>query len=212
MTNRDDLIEEVARMIADFAAYDGPVDAFQTAKVLVGMFEKASAPTDDAREALAAAVLEASVWPEKPMRAPGGSEFAFVDRLLASGAWGFRRPSPPETGTERNAIETIKLRGHLAAETMHFAGSDYPVKAITYTNFLSILGDALDESSDPEPQGEPSDAQVLAALNACYPYSVTATLSDYHPITADGMRAALRAAAVVTDQGEAERRRADERN
>lgn len=50
---------------------------------------------------------------------------------------------------------------------------------------------------EPEPQDEPSDAQVLAALNAYGPESATDDLSDYHEVNRDAMRAALRAAGEV---------------
>ena len=43
MTDREQLIEEAAKAIAEFAAQDGPVDAFHLAKVLYGRFEKAEA-------------------------------------------------------------------------------------------------------------------------------------------------------------------------
>lgn len=58
------LIAEVARMIADFAAHDGPVDAFFTAKVMVGMFEKAytSAETEAGWEYGAT-----NVWDDQPV-------------------------------------------------------------------------------------------------------------------------------------------------
>lgn len=42
--------------------------------------------------------------------------------------------------------------------------------------------------------GEPSDAQVLAALSAYMPLTATPTLDDYHPSRVEAMRAALRAA------------------
>lgn len=35
-----ELTEDVARVIAEFAAAEGPVDAYHTAKVLVKMFEE----------------------------------------------------------------------------------------------------------------------------------------------------------------------------
>lgn len=55
---------------------------------------------------------------------------------------------------------------------------------------------------DEEPQGEPSDAQVLAALNAYDPRTPTGDLNDYGPEHVEDMRAALRAASAVTEQGE----------
>ncbi len=46
------VIEEAAKAIAEFAAHDGPVDAYHLAKVLYARFEQArtpSTPTDDER-------------------------------------------------------------------------------------------------------------------------------------------------------------------
>ncbi|WP_341935319.1 hypothetical protein MRBLWO14_000964 [Microbacterium sp. LWO14-1.2] len=51
-----------------------------------------------------------------------------------------------------------------------------------------------------EPQGEPSDAQVLAALNAMFPYSASDDFERWQLDTVERMRAALRAASAV--QGE----------
>lgn len=48
-----------------------------------------------------------------------------------------------------------------------------------------------------QPQGEPSDSQVLAALNAFYDAAGTSTLSDYSLSAPEAMRAALRAAGEV---------------
>jgi len=57
------------------------------------------------------------------------------------------------------------------------------------------------ETCVPEPQGEPSDAQVKAALHALYairhPYSAPGEIADYGDEVVTAMRAALRAAARV---------------
>lgn len=122
---------------------------------------------------------------------------------------------------EREAlIEKIKLAGHLSAQVMVFQGDTYPVKTIPYTSFLHILdgfrrSDVPEPSAEPplrsawhatpavtsrgaEPQGEPSDAQVLAALNAYYAdYMVgpNRSLDEVRPPRmVQDMRAALRAA------------------
>lgn len=64
-------------------------------------------------------------------------------------------------------------------------------------------GPNLDCPEHGEPQGEPSDAQVLAALNAYAPWATEYHLSDWGEGSAEPMRAALRAAAgVVGQEGE----------
>lgn len=59
-------------------------------------------------------------------------------------------------------------------------------------HLVSALCDALE--SVPEPQGEPSGAQVLAALNAYNGRNPGRTLSDWSEGSVQGMRDALRAA------------------
>lgn len=60
--------------------------------------------------------------------------------------------------------------------------------------------------ASPEPQGEPTDAEVTAALHALYavqhPHSAPGELADYGDEVVTAVRAALRAAAAVREEGQ----------
>lgn len=81
-------------------------------------------------------------------------------------AAGFRRPEVPEPSAEDDL------------------NAEYDAR----------LGDG--DRDDPEPQGEPSDAQVLAALDAFF-QGQSSNLSEFGAVSVKGMRAALRAAGEV---------------
>lgn len=167
------LIEE-ARTWAALIGTDprGARDLFHRLADALEAAEKAHTPTDGERGALATAVLEASVWPEKVMRAPSGSEFAFVDRLLASGVWGFRHTEVPEPTAEDQGPA---------------ANCAYCVGAGGYEDHDGTWVEC--SCQRPEPQGEPSDAQVDAARRAW--------MAAYRREPRERMRAALRAAGGV---------------
>lgn len=60
-------------------------------------------------------------------------------------------------------------------------------------NEMATVAMTVFEKVHAQPQAEPSDAQVIAALNA-WGDDQTATLGDWHPEKVQAMRAALRAA------------------
>jgi len=98
---------------------------------------------------------------------------------------------PAPTDDER---EALLAEADALVESWDHRGSwsaDSPV------GMVMRLARALRRSEVPEPQGEPSDARVLAALNAYDPAGATEDLSDYSPEHVQDMRAALRAAGRV---------------
>lgn len=194
MTDRDwrnARIEEAAKMISEFAASNGPVDAFHTAKVLVSMFEKAlgEAPvtptvaegTSDEREALAR-LLDHRI---NPASGDGMTNpWWLADVILAAG---FRRSGVPEP----SAFDFVKY------EQDHGREPEPQGEPSTHD-------DGCEADWGPEGQespcrcaerakGEPSDAPSDADLDAARA-EIAARMNYKIGPTRDAMRAALRAA------------------
>lgn len=155
-------------------------------------------PTDDEREALAR-LFDAHwmtplgkcacgwVHPQYGMRA-SHLDPIYVRQHLAyvvSNA-GYRRSEVPEPSAAREFLKSALAESD-ANVSEGGAGWDVEVDARTVLELLDEV---------PEPQGEPSDAQVLAALDAFY-RGESSSLSEFGAMSVKGMRAALRAAGGV---------------
>lgn len=132
------------------------------------------APTDDERTAIVDALLDELGWewdevPEEHIPSSRAILGDMADRVLAVAA-GFRRPVSPEPQGE------LTIRDH--------------VRALT-----GVSDEVLDELGGF--QGEPTDAMILAGLNAENPRAATDDLSDWGDWSINRMRAALRAASSV---------------
>jgi hypothetical protein len=175
-SKREELTEEAAKAIAEFASSEGPRDAYHLAKVLYVLFEQAHAKE-----------LDTSMEPVKKI----GDSLQVEREELAR--WLHVRFGKNQT------LDWDLLSDRLKDGWRDIA-NDAPRAA------------ALRRTAVQEPQGEPTDAQVLAALvewsrveheqhrirRDFYP---AALLDDYGEAWVERMRAALRAAA-ATQTGE----------
>lgn len=131
------------------------------------------ATTDDEREALRGAVVSGTeTYAEAQIPGTYVSQY-ITDAVLAAG---FRRPEVPEPSAHRATL-IREAREHVD----HYRRFD-DTESLVST--LVEMSNALE--SAPEPQGEPTDAQVKAAVDAWY--------SSKRYRSSEGMRAALRAA------------------
>lgn len=209
MPDNEKLIKEAARMIAEFAAHEGPVDAFHTAKVMIGMFEKALGeatvtPTDDEREAATTEVygiINSHYW--AATGTPGICACGYdVDaepagtmaehRAQAVIDAGFRRtevPEPPRIGCNICGEALPDGEPHICPEPGDLHQMRYDDGSWSRTL-----------EGRPEPQGEPSDARVTAAMQAARSvYIENGWVISPVVFEADAMRAALRAAGGVEE-------------
>lgn len=158
------------------------VEVYEGVKRVLAVFEKAHTPTDDEREALARLVDPGAFIPFDPgvvdPRWPAEVEHRqqearhHADRILTAG---FRRSEVPEP----------------SAEPVCEHGS--PLSALC--DYAARYASGETDGTAPkhaEPQGEPSDAQVLAALRA-----YASTPQQHGKGREDAIRAALRAAGGV---------------
>ncbi|QOC59431.1 hypothetical protein SEA_LIFES_108 [Microbacterium phage Lifes] len=178
MTN-ERLIEEAAKAV-EKVPYHAWHDvtragAREIARATLAVFEKAHTPTDDEREA---EVKSYSGWDADEVARYPRVAADVIEQLRTRLLDEFRRAEVPE-----QSAECPKCGVRVADQT----------PSTFYTHHDETCGGALEE-----PQGEPSDAQVTAALHALYavqhPHSAPGGLSDYGDEVVSAMRAALRAA------------------
>lgn len=152
----------------------------QFAKIAFAVFEKAHASTSDAAER-----EEISRIIDGHIDVPVSSRLAIARSLQGNG---FRRSEP--LGTLADPLGTILDAADRVAEW---------VDRLDGAGAMSLQADDLRRLVDHArlPQGEPSDAQVLAALNAWNVINPGESLSDYAYSNVSHMRAALRAAGLV---------------
>lgn len=177
--DREALIEEAAKAIfAEIYPDEFVPDVFhpqvaemKAARAALAVFEQAHTPTDDEREILTRIIHDETGEPEE--------ESGFVaDAILAAG---FRRPVQGEPPVAPYFDDGM-IDPDICRECEEPESSCRCLEART-----------------PEPQGEPTDAQVLAALSALLPavdWSAEA-MGKANPTWIASMRDALRAAAAV---------------
>ncbi len=183
-SKREEVAMSAASAMADFdSASGGEATMFQLAEVAQAVFEQAHTPTDDEREA-------AGALAEYDRSQPSDYERAYAEPLA-------------------DALRAL-LR-HATALRRPVQGEPTPVRFVarqggkTQAVIESMLAQANESGIRVEvvyPQGEPTDAQVLAALNSFYQHEWTGHMSDWSTPNRQAMRRALRAAAAVTEQGE----------
>lgn len=196
MISREELIEKAPRAAEHWRWAQERRERFQDQGCIcevceiLAVFEKAHAPSDDERFDIISAASEA-------FKARGGA------------------PDWEEDAIARDLIIRWHLRGF---EDGLAAGSRRPVSPEPQGREAKVHGDLVtmrvdewrritDEltrlrTAEAEPQGEPSDAQLLAALNSYEAWSAEESLDMWGSDQVERMRAALRAAAAATEQGE----------
>lgn len=217
--NREQLINEAR---AALAQYEGTrstpraerVNARDLAVVvrdMLAVFEEAHTPIDDEREALADLILSMGLAADADDDRYVAEQTA--DRILAAG---FRRTVQGDHYDEGTLVKVYDALQRVMPDVSEWVIRDQ-VNAMQNAGILfrerrtvqgeplpacGYCGDRLGAPGCPahgEPQGEPSDAQVLAALNAYYAdYMIgpNKSLGEVRPLrTVQDMRAALRAAA-----------------
>ncbi|MCT1395652.1 hypothetical protein M4D51_07920 [Microbacterium sp. p3-SID338] len=142
-------------------------------------------PTDDEREALAA-VIAGVRWPDGAPVIGSRAGGMIRDAILASEVWRFRRSEVPEPSAEGDEFAQDECDGSgTCPARRHIHGC--------YTRHRADECDSPDEYGHlpPEPQGEPSDASVRAALREWFQGIIAGGWTAEHEAK---MRAALRAA------------------
>jgi PTH2 family peptidyl-tRNA hydrolase len=159
------------------------------------VFEAAQKPTDDEREALTRAL--------RGIVDEGIDERDAVDAILAAG---FRRRASPEPSAEAYWGELVALRDRIEeARTAWWSATEQGDNGLIYTDRIadamddiwSAIGHADWEPYAPEPQTEPTDAQVVAALRKYE--TPDGAIWRYNAF--EDMRAALRAALNTKEEG-----------
>ncbi len=180
---REELIEEAAKAMRDTGQLGGRnPDVYKLAEAALAVFEQAHTPTDDEREALIAEADElVATWDQRGSWAPDspvGLVMRFASYLRRT-VQGEPSATCPKCGT---------------------AVTDQTPSTF-YTSHDETCGGALEE-----PQGEPSDAAIIAGLRAFFDYENKKPVPNswalsYWGPSAEQMRRALRAAA-ATQEGE----------
>lgn len=169
-TDRKKLIREASDAMYDVYSSCPPfggLDIEGMARAALAVFEKAhtatddfphgrpelDTPTDGEREALASVIDNATMFPSDDIERS-------VDAILAAG---FRRTEVPEPSTEDWDNRDDEVNG----ETRGFLSCGRCSWSMSRGLFADLH--EHERTHESEPQGEPSDAQVLAALNARAP-------------------------------------------
>ncbi|MFF3029129.1 hypothetical protein [Microbacterium sp. NPDC057944] len=182
------LIEKAAKAMVALAPGETWEDCDQNwylrdARAAFAVFEEAHTPTNDEREALRRAIASvlwnAGNYPDRVQAALLGQSVAPLVMLVHDAvlAVGFRLPEVPNPSTD---LHVDHHDDELTRERDH-----YGIDPESSAEYDARLGDG--DREDPEPQGEPSDAQVQAALDVFYRAEPGTRVAR--------MRAALRAAA-----------------
>ena len=175
MTDNEKLIKEAYRLaITDRISSEPVVDLLTRLAGALEAAEKAHTPTDDEREVLRAEAekVQRAAWAEihgqDPTRTYSVAEvkqlvYSF-DNVLSSA---LRRPEEPsaENGTPRD-YQAYELTVDMLEDLLVTAGVSASEHGIAIRKTASALVYKIGRRLAPEPQGEPSDAQVLAALDA----------------------------------------------
>jgi len=197
MIENEKLIEEAAKAMwaaNDPEGWERATGAEQAehltlASAALAVFEKAHPPTDGEREALSEFLFTVYDHGTNP------NALREADAILAFLA--SRR-----SVTMKPSAEDIRLASLAAVRK----GARSDAEAVrNYREAERVIRAAIPHLRGiPEPQGEPSDAQVEAAISAHRDYPgdyIDRSSTDWNR---DRMRAALRAASAVTEQGEGE--------
>ncbi|SDR71843.1 hypothetical protein [Microbacterium paraoxydans] len=159
---------------------------------------EAHTPTDDEREALIDVMVmtKLSDYAATDM----STIHQAVDAILASDVWRFRRSEVPESSAGLIAMLRAWIDGEPFEVSQERTGQ--PVAKVPFAQqqgYFNGYAAAVDHvaailAAVPEPQGEPSDAQVEAALIAHLGYDPAPAGFPFKDDEKDQMRAALRAA------------------
>ena len=205
---REDLIEEAAKAlhraawgaeIAEPADLDYMAEMRRQAQMVLAVFEQARTPTDDEREALLTAI--------DPSRRRIAAASRAADRILAAG---FRRtvqgePALLECPHWSPGKVTMRKGCTACAAVQGEPICDHDWRNRVAGGSLCSKCNLWQDERVPV-KGEPTDAQVKAALDAAVAYYATTWVGEIdpepEPVDFEAMRAALRAAAAAEQGGE----------
>ena len=182
---REEVIEEAAKAIAGMDWLTS--DHLNKARAAFAVFEKAHAHE-----------CEMCRWKNEKLIEEARAGLAAFDEY-----WGAGAPVSPEHGRPWELIRgllSVFEKAHTPTDDGECDGSGKcPAEMHVHGCYMPHRADQCDSPDEyghlpAEPQGEPSDAQVLAALNAYAPWATEYHLSDWGEGSAEPMRAALRAA------------------
>ena len=185
-TRRSDLVDEIEKALRD-EAYDGGMGALAPeqftdyvrglAVTAAKVVEEAHTPTDDEREAQANRYVA------------GRGDSQTRRDFLAGWDAALRRSEVPEPSAEE--FRLIETAGSFREQV---GDSASPGSLVDLWLRTAAALEARVGTKSPEPQGEPSDAQVEAALIAHLGYDPAPAGFPFKDDEKDQMRAALRAA------------------
>lgn len=152
---------------------------------------------DKAREAMRPVVEDARAEAERRYPSPGDYSSTAERAAFAAGAeWAASRAVPSDhTATTEDAASVADRAAAVAGRVLSRAGW------VSGEDIARAFADeGLLATARPDTTTEPTDAQVLAALNAMHPKAAAPSLDYWGDKSANEMRAALRAAWTEADQ------------
>ncbi|MEU4016197.1 hypothetical protein AB0E56_13140 [Microbacterium sp. NPDC028030] len=194
------LVEALEKALTD-EVYDGgmgylgdeqfPAYVRRLAETAAGVLAGAHTPTDDERREALHLIEQAASFREQTNADPEPSPNSMVGLWLRTASAleaALRRTEVPEPSADHHAIRVC-----IDIASTVYGGYDDAQGALSDIHMM--LAPIVERH---EPQGEPSDAQVIAALNAYWEYDPPVTDVGYWSEKHVGiMRAALRAAGGV---------------